>query len=310
MGGSRYIVSMKTTQERFWSLVNKTETCWLWTGYIDPNKKQGRFGLKNNPNVIVGAHRYSYEIHFGAITPNDYIDQTCGIITCVNPDHLQLRNRCPGEVIRFWKKVQKLGKEECWLWLAGVDENGYGAFSRDYVTKEGRKKKQISASRFSWELHTGTMPPPDIFVCHTCDNPPCVNPNHLFLGSTQDNTQDMVNKNRQSKCEDHGMAILTETDVHFIRESKLGHSELSRQLGISISSIFSIRKGISWTNLPWRSAPVLPKLNKLSEEDVHFIRESKLKTAELARMFDIVPSAVAKTRKGISWKSIPWRTPP
>jgi hypothetical protein len=90
------------------------------------------------------------------------------------------------EVGRFWSKVDKSG--ECWVWTAkALCENGYGRF---YVGK-----KPLRAHRYSWELANGPITD-GLFVCHRCDNPPCVNPAHLFLGTHQDNMQDMVAKGR------------------------------------------------------------------------------------------------------------------
>jgi hypothetical protein len=87
---------------------------------------------------------------------------------------------------RFWSKVDTSG--DCWLWSAVTDRSGYGMF-----TVSGRK---ILAHRFVWELTHGAPPPPNLLVCHTCDVPPCVRPEHLFLGTHTDNTRDMIRKGR------------------------------------------------------------------------------------------------------------------
>lgn len=88
-------------------------------------------------------------------------------------------------VERFWKKVKK--SEGCWEWLAVVSSRGYGTFSLNY--------KSVSAHRYSYQLHFGEIPD-GLLVCHTCDNPRCVNPDHLFLGTSLDNNHDMIKKGR------------------------------------------------------------------------------------------------------------------
>lgn len=104
---------------------------------------------------------------------------------------------------RFWEKVDVKNKNECWIWNSTTDKNGYGIF------KLGNK--DVKAHRVSWEFHSGSIPL-GMQILHKCDNPPCINPNHLFLGTPQDNMDDKKKKGRsvyfkgsqlpQSKLED------------------------------------------------------------------------------------------------------------
>jgi predicted DNA-binding protein len=94
--------------------------------------------------------------------------------------------------IRFWSKVNVLSDDDCWEWSGGKYPSGYGTFSF--------MGKSMQAHRVSYILTTGEIPP-RMCICHKCDNPPCVNPRHLFLGTYQDNTNDMIKKGRWKKGE-------------------------------------------------------------------------------------------------------------
>lgn len=89
---------------------------------------------------------------------------------------------------RFWSKVKITSTEGCWLWLGGKKRNGYGTFR-----SEG---KTYTAHRVAWFYLYGELPPSHMLACHTCDNPSCVNPSHLFLGTHSDNALDSVVKGR------------------------------------------------------------------------------------------------------------------
>ncbi len=88
---------------------------------------------------------------------------------------------------RFWEKVDKRGPDECWPWL-GAHSNGYGQ-----IYSNGRSRK---ATQISWELANAKPFPEGLCACHACDNPPCVNPAHIWAGSMSQNTRDAVAKGR------------------------------------------------------------------------------------------------------------------
>ena len=91
---------------------------------------------------------------------------------------------------RFWSHVDKRGHDECWLWLAGKYVGGYGALRTAY-----KGRKFVRAPRLAWAIVNGPIPA-GLWVLHRCDNPPCVNPAHLFLGTHKDNMRDREAKGR------------------------------------------------------------------------------------------------------------------
>lgn len=91
---------------------------------------------------------------------------------------------------RFWPKVDRRGADECWPWLASKDRHGYG-----HISAGRRGKSPLKAYRVSYELANGPIPE-GLHVRHTCDNPHCVNPAHLLVGTAADNVADRMNRGR------------------------------------------------------------------------------------------------------------------
>lgn len=137
---------------------------------------------------------------------------------------------------RFWKGVDKKGEDDCWNWIKSKSAGGYGKFQGDH--------KRSTAHRFSWELHFGEIPK-GMFVCHRCDNPSCVNPKHLFLGSPMENVMDMLSKGRQTRRGVKGWSI-NELQVRSIRrafEFGVKQGILSKMFDISPAHIHNIVRG-------------------------------------------------------------------
>lgn len=150
-------------------------------------------------------------------------------------------------VDRFWSKVQK--SDGCWLWMGSRSNQGYANFYVDGVRK--------LSHRFAWELTNGPIPS-GLLVCHKCDNPPCVNPDHLFLGTSTDNMRDAAAKGRIHggngvRGEAHRCAKLTEDDVRRIREvatdKTCSHTALAREYGISVPAVQQVVYRKTWRHV-------------------------------------------------------------
>lgn len=141
---------------------------------------------------------------------------------------------------RFWEKVSIPPDiiSGCWTWTASRRVDGYGA-----------SEKGSSAHRTSWKLVYGEIPN-GLWVCHHCDVPLCVNPNHLFLGTQADNVADQVRKGRTVRGERNGRAILTWDLVSRIRSEYSGkrgeQKELAKAYGLHPSYMSAILRGKLW----------------------------------------------------------------
>ena len=146
---------------------------------------------------------------------------------------------------RFWLKVDRRSDTECWNWIGKVKlKEGYGRF------KIGQKG--ILVHRYSYVLHIGNIPE-KMLVLHKCDNPACVNPKHLFLGTDKDNSADKISKNRHAFGEKNGAAKLTEYQVREIRcaysENNVSQEALARLYGVSGRLICDIVHRKIWKHL-------------------------------------------------------------
>jgi hypothetical protein len=142
---------------------------------------------------------------------------------------------------RFWAKVEKTAT--CWVWTACRHPQGYGQF--------GCAGRIVKAHRVAWELTHGPIPD-GLQVCHRCDNPPCVNPDHLFLGTQRDNNHDCIAKGRAKNLRGaaHGRARLSAEDVLAIRATHpaASYSALARHYGVSKATIAAVVQGRNWAH--------------------------------------------------------------
>lgn len=239
-GKTKSTIVKISAEERFWAKVNKKaqDECWPWTG---AGSKCGVVGSFDNTT----AQRFCWELHNGKIAGDFNVWPKCQNKLCVNPNHLFLRSGFPPKdpSIRFWKNVNKT--ETCWLWTGYTRHRGSGINKSAAYGIVFTKGKKTGAHRFSYELHKGPIAD-GLFVCHTCDNGLCVNPDHLWLGTCADNVHDMINKGR-GKVGKYGDASpgvkIPDAKVPEIRERhKDGESisYLAKEFEVKEQTIYSI----------------------------------------------------------------------
>jgi plasmid maintenance system antidote protein VapI len=208
---------------------------------------------------------------------------------------------------RFWKYVNKT--DGCWLWTGSRTTGGYGQFGVG-----GRKGTPIGTHRVAWALANGAIPD-GLCVCHRCDNPPCVRPDHLFLGTLADNFDDMRAKGRNERGMAHHYAKHTDEQVIEVRrayaDGQVSQAELVRRFGIASTTIGNIVHRRTWTHLSQSDTPDIarkPQSPHLSREAVIEIRRAVAAgegtQTELAHRFGVRPCSVSQIVNRKAWKHI------
>lgn len=241
---------------------------------------------------------------------------------------------------RFERKVSKHGPipthrpelGPCWLWLGSRKPSGHGQ-----ISSGGPNARLVGAHRVSYELAVGPVAP-DMEVCHHCDNPPCVNPTHLFVGTHADNMRDMAEKGRSgpanrpermARGDRHGSRLhperlargarvggakLTDDDVRAIRSSTLSQRRLAAQYGVDRRSISFIRQGKTWSHLPGGAPLTADRLLALERSSAVLsmdqVRDIKGRLAagetapSVARALGVGKGAVYSIKYGYTWKEV------
>ncbi len=154
-------------------------------------------------------------------------------------------------IARFWAKVEKRGPVPwrypelgpCWIWCASKDGDGYG-----HMTLCGVRRR---AHRMAYVFAHGAIPA-SLHVCHRCDNPPCCNPAHLFLGRPKDNAFDRDRKQRSARGRMYPQAVLTEDAVRQIRNLRANGAklvELSARFGVSQNTCCMVAQRKAWKHV-------------------------------------------------------------
>lgn len=173
-----------------------TTGCRIWLGTVN----KGGVGMIRIAGRLRSVTHVAVELATGeALVPHSWVRPTCGNHRCIEPAHLSVsaphgqggRRKRREPIDRFNEKVCRGAETDCHIWSGAVTTDGYGMFWLD--------EKNITAHRAAWTMHHGRPIPAGHVVRHTCDEPLCVNPNHLQLGTQDSNRQDRVARGRTSK---------------------------------------------------------------------------------------------------------------
>lgn len=234
--------------------------------------------------------------------------KSCGCLTCPTEKEFDQRTRD-----RIKKYTQIDTETGCWNWTGFIYSFGYGLTSH--------KGKDILAHRASWKVFKGDIPN-GMYVLHKCDNRKCVNPDHLFIGTAKDNTQDMIAKGRArskpNKGINHGCAKLDEKRVNEIKEYKkqgMCNSDIAKIYNINSNTVQKIVNGKIWKHIFVDSDLIInknpkgfnPKSCKFKIDDLNFIRNAYTNKThsqkQLAKIFNVNRNTISGIVNGKTYKN-------
>lgn len=192
---------------------------------------------------------------------------------------------------RVKKYIDFNGPNGCWIWTGAKTKAGYGNFLR---TING-KNKQFYAHRYIYKLKHGEIEK-GLYCCHHCDVPACCNPDHIFLGTGSDNSQDMVNKDRMYNiCKKLGMTKEEITAMY--KDEQHSYSSLANKLGVGIVSLSKLLKDVDRN--PYSNPYAIRKAKITREQLIAMYKEENHTYTSLADKLNVDITTVCRALKGI-----------
>ena len=234
--------------EKFYQNIDKTNFCWNWTGAVGSSNLPTIYCNVDERHYVKMARRVSVILAGKTLNTSEQVQPLiCHNKLCVNPDHLVF-----GDEARFYSYVSKLSEANggCWTWMGALNKAMYGVF---HMHKNGKLIK-IAAHKYSWQLaNNHWLQDAVLYICHKCDHPYCVNPDHLFIGTPQENVDDMMSKGRNACGTKIWASKFSEADIRNIRElfqvGGITKAKLALQFGVSRTAIGDIINGQSWKHV-------------------------------------------------------------
>lgn len=232
---------MTTKNEIFEKIGTRTykdsNGCWIWMGTLNQNgRPKIHFDERRNGGkmITILPHIFLYELEHEEVDAR-YFDNVCGNSRCINPEHHAPRT------LETRMKNYIVSESGCWEWQGNVfTETGYGS-----ITIDGKSQ---ATHRVSYQLHIGEIPR-GLMVLHKCNNRICVNPDHLYVGTHNNNMKDMANAN-SVKGEKNGNSVLTKNDVieikKLIKSRMITYQQIADKFEIGRQTVKDIASGRTW----------------------------------------------------------------
>lgn len=182
----------------------------------------------------------------------------------------------------------------CWIWTGSTAHYGHGI-----ISVHG---KHALAHRISWTLHHGPIPD-GVMICHKCDVPACINPDHLYVGNAKTNSADMVSRNRIARGETSGTAKLTAKQVIAIRKDDRTRSDIAADFGVSTTMVNNIKSGKAWRHLAGEVVPA-KAAGKITAEIAAEIRDANGRQVDIAERYGVSQVLVSQIKRGKAWAEV------